>query len=575
MSSVPVLSHKLFIRSDIRMILEYSHGNEYDDSWKPFFSHERGYSADSMPLISILHRGQDQQIVGILSTGSVVMYHSPELSLRMTLRIAMAVLQLLIVHSSVVVAQELPSMLFFEKCDDDAFGERGWYDNTSVTVTSSEHLPGSAGALEFHFPKAARTPSSGGAIRRLFDPTPTVYLSYWVKYSDNWEGSNKPYHPHEFHFITDVDSRWIGPAATQLTTYIEHNEGRPLLAIQDALNIDETNIGIDLANVTELRAVAGCNGSSDRYQAGDCYRAGTVYRNGKMWKSGSVVFSDTPGSLYKNTWRFVEALFTLNSIIDGKGVADGLLRMWVDGQVVVDAPDVALRTGQHPTMRFNQFLIAPYIGDGSPVEQSMWVDHILVANGRMAMLESPALTSPPHGTSLSGPDVEARWTPVAGAMEYTLERATDSLFFDILVRSSGLRDTMSLISGIADDERVWWRVRAENPAGHGEWSIPAVFETRNPTDLQTALPKTPIRVNTVPHPVHGACVVHLTLPKAGSVRLLLVDALGRPLRLIADGWMSAGRSVLPFDTASLPAGMYYLRVLYNGSMYTRGILRLH
>jgi len=33
-------------------------------------------------------------------------------------------------------------------------------------------------------------------------------------------------------------------------------------------------------------------------------------------------------------------------------------------------------------MRFNQFIIAPYIGDGSPVDQTMWVDNLTVATSR-------------------------------------------------------------------------------------------------------------------------------------------------------------------------------------------------
>jgi hypothetical protein len=35
-------------------------------------------------------------------------------------------------------------------------------------------------------------------------------------------------------------------------------------------------------------------------------------------------------------------------------------------------------------MRFNQFLIAPYIGDGSPIDQTMWVDEMTVADARPA-----------------------------------------------------------------------------------------------------------------------------------------------------------------------------------------------
>ena len=33
-------------------------------------------------------------------------------------------------------------------------------------------------------------------------------------------------------------------------------------------------------------------------------------------------------------------------------------------------------------MQFNQFLLTPYIGDGSPVDQYMWVDDLVVATSR-------------------------------------------------------------------------------------------------------------------------------------------------------------------------------------------------
>jgi len=63
-------------------------------------------------------------------------------------------------------------------------------------------------------------------------------------------------------------------------------------------------------------------------------------------------------------------------------VPDGIVRYWFDGQLVIEHTDVLLRTGAHPNMKFNQFMIAPYIGDGSPVDQTMWVDDLTVATGR-------------------------------------------------------------------------------------------------------------------------------------------------------------------------------------------------
>jgi hypothetical protein len=299
--------------------------------------------------------------------------------LRIPWRLALA----FCLYSAIPTCNATSQQLFFhESCDDANFTTRGWYDNNRLTVTVAEHCPGSTASLEFRFLQGATTPTSGGGVRRLFPASDSVYLSYWVRYSANWEGSNRPYHPHEFHFITNVDDRYIGPAATHLTTYIEQNEGRPMMSIQDALNIDAARINQDLTSITEQRALAGCNGASDRYPIGDCYRAGADYRNGKSWKALCVCFSDTAGSFFKSDWHFVEAFFKLNSVAAGRGVADGIVRYWFDGQLMIDAPDVMLRTAENAAMRFNQFLIAPYIGDGSPVDQTMWVDEITVAEGR-------------------------------------------------------------------------------------------------------------------------------------------------------------------------------------------------
>ncbi len=461
-----------------------------------------------------------------------------------------------------------PVLLIHEPCDDVAFTQRGWYDNNSLRIAADEHVPGSAGALEYRFLKGSATPTSGGGVRRLFTPSPNVYLSYWVKYSANWEGSNRPYHPHEFHFVTNVDDKWIGPAATHLTTYIEHNEGRPLLSMQDALNIDESNIGRDLTNVTEDRAVAGCNGSSDAWPAGDCYLSGSTHRNGKAWKSASVIFSDTPGPLYKNAWRFVEAQFSLNRIVDGKGVADGVIRMWVDGELIVDAPGVMLRTGRHPSMQFNQFLIAPYIGDGSPVEQTMWVDEIVVATDRLAVLGEPILTSPPHYASLPVTDCRVTWTPVAGASAYNVERAEDSLF-SADVRSDTVHwDTTHVFSGMQAGSSIWWRVRAENPAGKGEWSEARMFRVSTQTSLNS-LPVPGIDAILVsPHPVKDMATFFITVADEGWVELSLFDELGRRGEVFVRSWMTAGEYEYSLDASRLLPGLYLARLsIHSGSIF--------
>ncbi|MDX1746925.1 MAG: hypothetical protein R3324_13385, partial [Halobacteriales archaeon] len=197
------------------------------------------------------------------------------------------------------------------------------------------------------------------------------------KYDSDWVGSGRPYHPHEIQLITTADGRYPGPRDTHLTTYIEtnHQTGiHPVLAMQDRLNIDTTRIGADLTSITEDRAAGGCNGEADGHPT-NCYQAGRDWANGKVWRADDHVIP-------RGEWHFVEAYFELNTIRDGVAVADGVARYWLDGEPVIDLDDVLFRTAAHPEMAFRQFVLAPYIGDGSPRDQTMWIDDLRVAARR-------------------------------------------------------------------------------------------------------------------------------------------------------------------------------------------------
>ena len=96
------------------------------------------------------------------------------------------------------------------------------------------------------------------------------------------------------------------------------------------------------------------------------------------WEPGRIYFSDEPGLYYKGDWRHVKAKFQLNSVVNGIGVKDGVLQYWFDGKLIMDYHDVVFRTGQHPQMKINQFLMAPYFGPGIPHEQRIWIDDLRI-----------------------------------------------------------------------------------------------------------------------------------------------------------------------------------------------------
>jgi hypothetical protein len=83
-----------------------------------------------------------------------------------------------------------------------------------------------------------------------------------------------------------------------------------------------------------------------------------------------------------NAWHHVEAYFRMNTIQSNKGIADGILQYWLDEQLIIGHSNVLFRTNQNATMKWNQFMMAFYIGDGSPVDQYLWIDDLTVADSR-------------------------------------------------------------------------------------------------------------------------------------------------------------------------------------------------
>ena len=279
------------------------------------------------------------------------------------------------------------TLLFHEDYEDANIGSRGWYDNTNVQLSTTEHIAGSTASAQYHFLAGATGVTSGGAQRHKFTPSSSVYISYYVKYSSNWVGSGQPDHPHEFYILSSLDGDYDGLSDNFMDLYVEENYlngGRPRVSVQDNLSINSTLGALpnNLINVTENRSTSGCNGVVESNITSDCFVNGGSWYNDKQL-TGPVTFQPNPGPGYKNNWNFVEVYFQLNTISNGKGVADGVIQYWFNGTLIFDRHDILFRTGAHPTLQLSQLVIGPYIGDGSPVDQSMWIDNLRVATGRI------------------------------------------------------------------------------------------------------------------------------------------------------------------------------------------------
>ena len=299
-------------------------------------------------------------------------------SLRRHLFSAMfVVLPVLLGFPAPTVAQ---TVFFAENFDNNNFASRGWYDMSGGggTIDSSNSAPGSAASWNSHWAQGGASPVAGVPGRHKFPDSDTVYVSFWIKLgtaSTTWQGSGLPWHPHMMYLLTNADGDYVGPAWSNLEFLIEPNGFTPRLGATDGKRINTGQLGVNLLGSGTSHAIAGGNGNqngtSGYYSNGD----GT-YSNGTFWDSTTTMFRN-------DTWHHVEVFVAMNSVVAGVPQRDGIVKMWIDGALVVDEANVYLRSAQFATQKFNQFLLAPYLvgsSGGSPIAQDLWIDDLLVAD---------------------------------------------------------------------------------------------------------------------------------------------------------------------------------------------------
>jgi hypothetical protein len=287
----------------------------------------------------------------------------------------------LIVAMSLVLLWEFSAhayTLFEEHFESVDFSGRDWYDVASSPTLTTVAYDGSY-ALQCLFNSSGTNCTMGDLGRHKFSATDEIYISVWVRPSANWQGSGQTYHPHLFLFMTDRDTDYWGPSVSRLTTYVELNNVTARMNAQDSTNIDQANAGVNLCAVTESRAANGCNGNCDGI-ATDCYGSYPNWRNEK-------VFAGSGASFNLNAWNHIEAYIKLNTISGGTATSDGIMQYWLNGTQVINQTAVMLRTGASSTMQFDKVILAPWIGDGSPVSQYILIDNLVIGTERPSRTE--------------------------------------------------------------------------------------------------------------------------------------------------------------------------------------------
>ncbi len=182
-----------------------------------------------------------------------------------------------------------------------------------------------------------------------------------------------------------------------------------------------------------------------------------------------------------------------------------------------------------------------------------------------AALEAPieaALDSPPDRALDLGPDVELNWEPQPGDETYDIQV---SQFGAIVIDTTGVRGPSFRMNRLAGGVTFFWRVRARNVVGVGDWSSIFAFTTALSTAVgdESDLPGEFSLQQNYPNPFRNQTRVRYAVAKASDVTLTLFDMRGRLISTVLTGTHAPGtyETIIDASALGLASGSYVYRMI--------------
>ena len=140
-----------------------------------------------------------------------------------------------------------------------------------------------------------------------------------------------------------------------------------------------------------------------------------------------------------------------------------------------------------------------------------------------ALPQVVALVSPSADDVITSDSLRFIWKAAKSQVTtYRIDIAKDSLFTEVIVTDSTVTDTFKVVEA-ANNGKFWWRVRALNPAGWGEWSEAACYTVDKATKV--VMPEE-FRIEFNSMDEHNG-KINYALPKQSKVSIRLYTLQGK------------------------------------------------
>ncbi|MCA9733337.1 family 10 glycosylhydrolase [candidate division KSB1 bacterium] len=255
----------------------------------------------------------------------------------------------------------------------------------------------------------------------------------------------------------------------------------------------------------------------------------------------------------------------------------GSYRLWVAGdpdflELILDQPNIAdtswVLSGLEGLTSYYWKVKASNAGGGSPASN--------VGIFTTQFPVTPLLASPTNYIRELETNLTLAWHPADSATYYELQLANAVTFdsSEIVLAASGITDTSFAVAGLEAGQYYYWRVKAGNQYGLGNWSSNFRFKTAAPShvlDLE-GMPGEYHLWQNYPNPFNPTTSIAFDLAEEGNVVLVVYDLLGREVTTLVDEVRMPGHYTVIFDGSRLASGTYIYRLMVNGILRSKRML---
>ena len=176
---------------------------------------------------------------------------------------------------------------------------------------------------------------------------------------------------------------------------------------------------------------------------------------------------------------------------------------------------------------------------------------------------APEPFSPANADTVSTKSITLRWGTYGIFSTFHLQIATDSLFNNLTIDTTGFRETLFTDSSFSKGTYYYWRVNNTNSAGTSNWSDTARFyvsSTLGIDNSKSTLPQMYYLSQNYPNPFNPSTMINYEIPKSSFVTLKVYDILGREIATLINEEKPTGSYKITFNASKYSSGVYFYKL---------------